>query len=269
MSVAAASVAIFHAALPLFAQPAPPAPVFEVASVKPSKPDARGSSFNFTPGGGLTVQNGTLKGVIEAAYDVRDFQILGGPGWVASDRYDIFAKSLSGDPPPQPANRQEDLRKTRQRLQALLAERFQLKVHRETKELPVFALVVGKNGSKLTESAEAPANSGAGIRSGCGQMTGTRTPMSILAVVLSRQLSRPVLERTGLSGKYDFQLGWTPDEGPCPAPPDGATPAAADSSPELPSLLGALQEQLGLKLEPTKGPVEIIVIDHAEKAAEN
>ncbi len=233
--------------------------------MKTSQPDARGSTFNFTPGGGLTIQNGTLRGIIESAYDVRDFQITGGPGWIDSAHYDIYAKTAADDPQMQAAAPEGRIPQTRRRLQTLLAERFQLQIYRETKELPVFALVLGKNGSKLKEAGEGPASGGQGIRAGCGAMTGTRTPMTVLALVLSRQLGRPVQDRTGLTGKYDFQLQWTPDNGPCPAPPDGGSPG----SPDGPSLFAALQEQLGLKLEATRGPVEILVIDHIEKAAEN
>jgi uncharacterized protein (TIGR03435 family) len=249
-----------------FAQPA--APAFEVASVKPSPPDARGSTYNFTNGGGLTVQNGTLRGIIEMAYDVRDFQISGGPAWLDTARFDIFAKSAAGDPQMQTATRQERIAESRRRLQTLLAERFQLKVHPETKQLPVFALVVGKNGSKLKNLADVAADAGGGISSGCGRMTGTRTQMANLALVLSRQLGRPVLDRTGLTGRYDFQMEWTPDNGPCAAPADGASPGAGSST-DGPSIFTALQEQLGLKLDSTKAPVEIVVVDHAEKAEGN
>jgi bla regulator protein blaR1 len=251
-----------------FGQPAASAPAFEVASVKPSQPDARGSTFNFTTGGGLTVQNGTLRGIIEMAYDVRDFQISGGPAWLDTAHYDLFAKSAASDPLMQTATRQERIAESRRRLQTLLAERFQLKVHRETKQLPVFALVVGKNGSKLKNLADAAADAGGGINSGCGRMTGTRTQMANLALVLSRQLGRPVLDRTELAGRYDFQMEWTPDNGPRAAPAEGGSPGAGSSA-DGPSIFTALQEQLGLKLDSTKAPVEIVVVDHAEKAEGN
>jgi len=239
-------------------------PAFEVASVKPSSPDARGQTFQFTPGEGLAVKNGTLKGLIETAYNVRDFQISGGPGWLDSERYDVFAKTAADDPEARTRNRTAQIDETRVRLQLLLSQRFQLKVHREMRELPVFALTVGRSGSKLKEidGTDADAKPGTGIRSGCGQMTGTRSTMANLAFMLSRQLGRPVLERTGISGVYDFQLQWTPEAGECPEPATGIDP-------DGPSLFTALQSQLGLKLDSTKGPVEIIVIDHAEKAAEN
>lgn len=265
-SVSNASL-VFIMSWPVFGQPALPLPTFEAASVKPVKPgDVGGSTFQFIPAGGLKVTNGTLKGIIETAYDVRDFQISGGPSWVSSERYDISARApgelrtRNGAPP-------DDIGETRRRLQALLAQRFQLKVHRETKELPVYALVVGKSGSKLVEGTAS--NAPAGIRRECGQMTGTRASMGNLAFYLSRQLERPVLDRTGLPGRYDFQLDWAPDSAPCSAAADGAGAGAAANSADGPSIFTALQEKLGLKLESTKGAVEVIVIDHAEKADEN
>jgi bla regulator protein BlaR1 len=249
-------------------EPAGPRSGFEVASVKPSAPsDLRGSTFQFTPDGGLRVTNGTLKGIIETAYDVRQFQISGGPGWLNTERYDILAKSASDGN----GDQVESIKETRIRLQWLLAQRFQLKVHRDTKELPVYVLALGKKGSKLieAEAPSAPGSSATGIQARCGQMVGTSASMVNLAVYLSRQLDRSVLDRTGLSGKYNFQLEWTPDAGPCSAPSNGGSPGAAISSPDGASIFTALQEQLGLKLEATKGPVDIIVVDRAEKADAN
>jgi bla regulator protein BlaR1 len=245
--LAAAGIAAILNAPEIRAQ-ALPSFTFETASVKPGVPgNIGGSTYDFTPGGGLRVTNGTLKGLLETAYDVRDFQISGGPGWVNSERYDILARSAS------PA----DIKETRLKVQSLLAERFRLRVHRDTKELPVYVLAVARTGSKLAAGQVASAPEG--INAGCGQMIGTRTSMANLAVKLSRQLDRPVLDRTGLSGKYDFRLDWTPDTGPC----------STSSSPDSPSLFTALQEELGLKLESTKGPVEVLVIDQVEKPSEN
>ena len=225
---------------------------FEAASIKPSAPnDLRGATFQFTAGGGITVTNGDLKGLIEMAYDVRDFQISGGPGWVNSARYSISAK-----PPHDGA---DSIKDARLRLQKLLTDRFQLQIHRETRTAPEYALMLSKGGSKLTQ---ADANvKPMGIRRGCGEMTGTGATMNNLTMMLSRQLGRPVLEQTGLTGVYNFQLDWTPDSGPCPGHTSDAAPGG--------SLFTALQEQLGLRLEAIKGPVEMIVIDHAEKADDN
>ena len=229
---------------------------FEVASVKPADPAAVGNTFNFTPGGGLTIKNSTLRGIIQSAYDVPSFQIEGGPAWMNSARYDIFAKSPFGE---EPAGRPgaTTMQQTRVRLQALIADRFQLKVHRETKDVPMYVLTVGKSGAKLAAPA-AVQSVPDGMHMVCGRMTGTNTTMANFARSLTRELSRLVEDRTGLTGKYDFQVDFTPDGGAC----EGA-------SADLPSLFAALQGTLGLKLEATKGPMEMVVVDHAEKPSGN
>jgi uncharacterized protein (TIGR03435 family) len=234
---------------------------FDAASVRPGAPDdVRGSTFEFPPGG-LKVTNGTLIGIIESAFEVRDFQILGAPGWAKSDRYNIVARSASGDG-------SVEISATRRKLQTLLSQRFQLKAHHETRDLPIYVLTTAKAGSKLKE--ENASNTPAGIHWTCGQMTGTRTSMANLTTYLSRELGRPVLDRTGLLGHYDFHVDWTPDSGPCAgSAPDDAGPRAVVSPLSGPSLFTALREELGLKLESTKGPVEVIVIDSVEKPDHN
>jgi len=250
---------------------------FEVASIKPAAPDARGTMIRMMPGGALTVTNATLRMLLTLAYDVRDFQISGGPGWVGSERYDINAKaerSATAEPVQEdPRNMTDAQRKTnqeqmRQRLQALLAERFQLAIHRETKEAPVYALVVGKNGPKIQESKEG----GPRLMMGRGQLNGQGALMEMLANILSNQLGRPVLDKTGLQGKYDFKLEFTPDPGQAAGPFGGLGPgpdAPPPPDPNGPSIFAAIQEQLGLRLESTKGAVEMIVIDRVEKSSEN
>ena len=126
-----------------------PMPQFEAASIKPSAPgNLRGSTFEFLPGGGLRIINGTLRAILETAYEVREFQTLGGPNWVGSERYDILANSADA---PRSATGAEDIKATRLRLQALLAQRFRLQVHRETRELPEYVLEVAKGGPKLAD----------------------------------------------------------------------------------------------------------------------
>ena len=243
-------------------------PEFDVATIRPGKPGARGSTFSFTHGGGIQITNGTVKGLIEMAYDVRDFQIDGGPGWVNSVPYNIVAKATSDEPE---AHADDSMRATRLRLQTLLAQRFQLKIRRETRDLPVYVLTVSKNGARLVDRGDSKSAEGSpvGILASCGQMTGTRTSTTNLAYKLSRQLNRVVIDRTDLSGTYDFQLSWTPDLGPCSASaPAGSSETPASSS-DGPSIFTALQEQLGLKLEPQKGPVNVIVIDHIEEPSPN
>ncbi|MGB6943658.1 MAG: TIGR03435 family protein [Bryobacteraceae bacterium] len=253
-----------------FAQEAPSSrPAFEVASIRPADPSGRGQ-FQLLPGGTVIMRAVTLRLLIQQSYDVRDFQISGGPAWMGSERYDITAKpGNTGD------QRASSLDQMRLRLQALLADRFQLKLHRETKELPVFALVVARDGPKLKER---PANSGeqGHLRRGRGQLIGQQASMHLLVLTLSRQLGRPVLDQTGLQGSYDFELNWTPDTPAGPAvrqEPGGNPGPGPDQSPTPdqngPAIFTALQEQLGLKLESTKGPVEVLVIDAAEKASEN
>jgi len=241
-------------------QGAPPA--FEVASVKPTPPsDLHNTFYGFAPGA-IQVRGGTLKGIVQMAYNVPDFEIYGGPGWIEADRFDVTAKYTSADPDPQ-ARMQDG----RLRLQTLLADRFQLQVHREPKEIPQYVLSVGKTGAKLTPAAEPAVKGPTGIGGGCGQLTGMRAAMADFAFVLTRQLRRPVIDRTGLDGRYDFQIDFTPDGG-CGGPAGEPTAPAPDAA-ERPSIFTAIQETLGLKLEASRGPVEVIVIDRAARPDAN
>jgi uncharacterized protein (TIGR03435 family) len=267
---------------------------FEVASIKPSDPNDHRMMFRMVPGGAINLHGVTLKALVQQAYDVRDFQISGGPGWIGADKYDVTAKpeSASGEAPTDPRQLSEEQRKTfqeqtRLRLQALLTDRFQLKVHREKKELPVYALVVAKNGPKLKENAGADAGPGKGMmRMSAGQLVGQQVGIAFLAQSLAQSVGRTVLDQTGLKGTYDFELNFAPEpgrggvfggpgagDGAPPPPPPGAGPGLIKEPPPVdpngPTIFTALQEQLGLKLESQKGPVEIIVIDHVEKPSEN
>jgi len=242
MKMATAGALLLFASITAFGQ----APAFDAASIKPSGPGAIGSTYGFQRGG-IEVHNGTLKGLIEMAYGVRDFQITGGPGWLGSAQYNIVAK---GPDEPVPA--------VRLRVQSLLAERFGLQFHRETREIAEYALTTAKNGTKLAEASAETASSPAGIHMTCGQMTGTHATIAGLAVYLSRLFDRPVVDRTSFTGAYDFQLHWTPD-----------TACADGANTDGPSIFTAVQEQIGLKLETIRGPMEMIVVDRAEKASEN
>lgn len=226
---------------------------FEVASIKPSAPGG-GQRFRmqFAEGGRVTASNVTVLILIQQAYGVRDFQIQGAPSWIGSEHYDITTVAAGGTQP-------DDLGPM---MQALLADRFKLLLHRVTKELPVYALVVGKGGSKLQASTSAQMR----IRTGRGQFDMQKGEMKTFANELARQLGRTVIDKTELAGEYDFKLEWTPDEaqsGPA------AEPGTVQIEGTGPSIFTALQEQLGLKLESTKGPVEILMIDRVEKASEN
>jgi uncharacterized protein (TIGR03435 family) len=220
---------------------------FEVASIRPNHSDSTDSNVDSTAGGLLRVNNESLKELIKLAFGVKDYQIAGAPGWIGSERYDITAKTA------QPVN--PGFEEEKQLIRSLLTERFALKTHVETRESTVYSLSIGRNGAKLTRHDD---GSGTTARTTCGHMTGRRLTTAVLATMLSRQLEHDVLDQTGLPGKYDFQLDWLPDSGPCP-----------DSPRDQPSVFTAVQEQLGLRLESTKGPTEILVIDHIEPPSEN
>ena len=237
------------------AQPqAAASPSFEVASIRP-----RGTEYTVVAvsisGPKVTITAYPLLGLLMMAYQVEPFQIVGGPSWRDSERYDILAKA---EGQAAPTNAQVNLM-----LQALLADRFRLRFHRETRELPVYRLVVGKGGPKLKESA-ADAQSSLSFGSGGAlqEITVSKGSMEQLARQLSNSgIGRPVRDGTGLTGSYDYKLKWLPG---MRAGPD----AAADTG-GPPSIFTALQEQLGLKLESGKGPGEVLVIDHVEKPSEN
>lgn len=256
-SVAVGSLAGILAA-GLFAQ----SPVFEVASIKPSAPGGHGMSISTTKGGRFTTENVPLRNLIMFAWDVRSFQVTGGPGWVSSDGWDISAKP-EGEMPSGP----EGGKRIRAMLQTLLAERFKLAVQMETREMPVYALLVAKNGPRLQVSPEGA--KGPGMSSGNGQMKMTKGSMAMLAQSLSNQLGRTVFDETGLKGDFDMKLEFAPDpNGPVkPGQEPDSAKVAVES--DRPSLFTALQEQLGLRLEGKKGPVQIIVVDKAEKVTDN
>ncbi len=221
---------------------------FEVASVKRATSQAGGrisSSMRLDPGR-FTCSNVSLKKLLVESYGVKDYQVSG-PDWFDTEIYDITATLP-------PGTTGDDVRLM---IQALLADRFKLTFHRDSKEIPVYALVVGKGGSKLQE-----VEFGRGSTSGSpGQLTATRIAIRNLTEFLSRQTGRPVLDMTGLKGFYNFTLNYTPDAAPSAPSPETPIPESGVG----PSLFTAVQEQLGLRLEPRKAPVEILVVDHVEK----
>jgi len=231
---------IFFTSAAAFGQPAP-TPAFEVASIKPNT-SGSGHSGSHSGHGLIQMDNVSLKQCIERAYDVRDYA-LSAPEWLDSVKFDITAKALSPDIRD---------REYGPLLQTLLVDRFKLAVHRESKVLSAYALVVGKNGPKLKE---VEAGNGSSMDSHNTKLTAARTSMERLADFLARRLDRPVVDSTELKGVYYFTLEWAPEE--------------KESKPDSqagPSLFTALQEQLGLRLQPKKLPVEILVVDHAERA---
>jgi uncharacterized protein (TIGR03435 family) len=237
---------------PGFSQsPVPPA--FEVASIRPN---ANGFSAPLDIGPKRFGAMGmSLNVLIQWAYDVRDFQVTGGPDWLNSARYDVQATT------------EEAVSQSRMRLmlQSLLADRCRLQLHRDNREFSGYDLTVAKNGPKLQPLNETSARGGIQIRSGV--LSGRGAPMATLAGALTILVERPVLDKTALDGKYNFKLEYDPSsvvnrEAPRENPPTAAPSPGA-------SIFTALQEQLGLRLESRKGPLEILVIDRLETPSEN
>ena len=244
-----------------------PKPHFEVASVRPNNSGEANASIRIQPGGRLTATNQTLRNLIRNAFNVQPFQMIGGPDWMDSDRYDIVAKIADADldekgmaPGPQ----------FMLRVQSLLEERFKMTTHWEMRELPVYALVVaaeGKLGPKLNAHAGdcdrarsggppppgAPAlNCGTRVNMtpAAAKISGRGITMETFARNLAGGTGRNVVDKTGLAGSYDLELEFTPDQ-------------SADNI--GPSLFTAIQEQLGLKLDSQRAPVEVLVIDALQK----
>ena len=224
----------------------------------------------------------TLKEMIVLAWRIQPFQILGGPAWLDSIHYDVTAR-----PEGKPQQTEIPLM-----LQSLLEDRFKLTIHRETRQLPIYALVVarkdGKLGPRLTKSKEGgcappdpskpppllqpgerPTLGCGGSMMGPGRMMAVSVPVGNLAPGLSRLLGRTVVDKTGLPGNFDIDMEWAPDDARTTQLLPQEAPKPAPSSVSGPSIFTALQEQLGLKLESRKGPVDILVIERAEKPSEN
>jgi uncharacterized protein (TIGR03435 family) len=256
-------------------------PVFEVASVKPNRSGDAGWRLDPQPGGRLTGTNVTAAALIRFAYELPDFQMVGGPKWLNSDRFDVVAKA-EGDPP---------LKQQRLMLRTLMAERFKLSAHTETRELPIFALVLARSDGRIgpqlrrTEAdcagvdrpsldlgvGPSPSTGpprcgyfgfapGADFRSGHGGLGFRGLTMAAFAKILVPMVRRSVADQTGLTGYFDAEFDFMA-ELPAPPPPPGV-PNPFGS--EFPSVFTVLPEQLGLKLKPATGPVEVLVIDRVE-----
>jgi uncharacterized protein (TIGR03435 family) len=230
----------------------PPGPdngnrTFEVASIKPNSSGGSTSTENVAPGR-FTASNVTLGELIQFAFGIRDFQISGGLGWLRDDRYNVVATTQT------PVELTDALLEPY--LLSLLVDRCRFRYHRESKELQAYSLVVLKNGPRLTVHTGETVPSTHEISHGPGKtfISATNATMANLANLLNRELSRTVIDNTGLKEGYDIRLGWSPN------------PTAESTDP---SLFTALQEQLGLKLESTKGPVDFIVIDNVERPSQN
>jgi uncharacterized protein (TIGR03435 family) len=295
-------------------------PVYEVASIKPTK-SASGNGFfrmgfSYTPDG-FSAENVNVMMLLQSAYGVGKDRFGPLPDWFNSEHYDIEAKMDGEAAEALKKLNKDDLKIVRQKmLRALLADRFKLAIHTETKDLPIYNLVIAKSGLKMQESKpEDPAtkdskdsalnnavnqaksangpvafsNSGAPGKSisigpggggtvsfsstrggGMRSSSGKGVPIDNLLNTLTGAVGRPVIDKTGLTGKYDYKLEYAADNPQASAPGGDSTGAAApDSEPSGPNIFTAVQEQLGLKLESGKGPVAIYMIDHVEKPSEN
>jgi uncharacterized protein (TIGR03435 family) len=225
------------------------APVFEVASVKPNRSMSPGSSIHLSRGL-VQMENVSLKKVMLNAWGIPDDReyMIDGPAWLTTEHFNVEARFPADTPVAQ----------VRQMVQSLLAERFQLALHRETRQLPIFTLTVARNGPKLHA-----VESGQGRTSGdAGRLEAKAISIQKLADLLARMAGTPVVDATGLKGVYDFVLEWSPDER---LRMPGAPAEGAGAASGAPSLSTALEEQLGLKLASGKGPVEVLVVDRVER----
>ena len=238
-----------------YAQPSPPAPAtFSVASIRPTDPGTRGGA-RYSPAGDATIRGFNVRLLLQQSYDIRDFQIIGGPDWMGSDRFDITAKADPAD------SAKSNPAAMRQRLQALLKDRFHLQAHVESRVMERYELVSAKSGSKLQE--DAPATPEGRMSWGTGFLKGQQVDVRFMTVWLARLIGQPVSDQTGLKSTCNFELRWSPDANPkrLAIEPEPDTPTGTQG----PSIFTAVQEQLGLKLEPRKGPVDVLVIDHVER----
>jgi uncharacterized protein (TIGR03435 family) len=247
--------------------PPPPVPMaadavpsFEVATIKPSVPDSKGIGIRMN-GRNFSTLNTSLIDLITFAYGLHARQVTGAPGWLETDKYDIAAVP---DRPGMPNDKQ-----VKAMIQKLLADRFKLTFHHDKKELSVFLITVGKTGPKITKNETNPNGlPGLGL-GGLGRVSARNATIADFAGLMQgRILDRPVVDQTGLAGRFDFTLTWTPDETQYGGA--GAKgPPPSDNGTAPPDLFTAMQEQLGLKIESTKAPADVLVIDHVEKPSDN
>jgi uncharacterized protein (TIGR03435 family) len=226
-------------------------PSFAVAAIKPHDPNSTHQGFH-ARGDRFLIQNETVESLLKLAYGVHRLQIVDAPDWFNKDPYDIDGKSdIEGEP---------SFRQQQEMIQKLLADRFQLKFHREKRQLSVYAIRVTKGGPKLTPAADPNAEPDQNAKAHGAALTQIYTSASIPDFILGMQFfidDRPIVDQTGLTGRYDISLRYTPDE----------SRATDPNAP--PGIFTAIQEQLGLKLEPVKAPSDVLVIDHAERPSEN
>ena len=228
---------------------------FEVASVKPSNPESRGlMRIQPMPGCQTYIaRNVPLRMMIKAMYRITDSQIAGGPDWIDTEHYDIDAK----------AEHPSTLEELHEMFRTLLADRFQLRYHHETREIPAYVLTIANSGTKLKRSESQEIFDVPIKPDGLGRVVGTRVPMSYLSWYLSLQVGTPVVDGTALEGFYDFTLAWLPN-------PGLESPGVLyNDSSEEPAILVAVREQLGLKSQKRKAPIEVFIIDHVVRPQAN
>ena len=238
---------------------------FEVASIKPNATNDHRVMMRMAPGGRVNMSGVTVRQLISQAFNVRDFQISGGPSWIGSDAWDIQAKAEDGAGDRVPRETMQAM------LRNLLLDRFGLKVREESKETSGYALLPAKNGPKLKASESAGGPQGM-VRMGRGMINTQGATMAMLVQQLSQHLGKPVVDKTGIEGRFDIELRWTPEPGQGlpglggpPPPPDALPPA----DPNGPTIFTAVQEQLGLRLDSQKTTVPLIVIEAVSKPTEN
>jgi len=253
--------------------PKPPAPVkpmdpnynptFEVVTIKPSMPDARGKGIGVPPGGRrMTTRNTSVSDLATFAWGIHPRQLVGAPAWVESEHFDLAIE-------PDGEGALND-RQWKMVIQKILADRFKLAFHRDKKELSVYALAVGKAGPKLTKSTGDPDGlPSLGFRGRLGALAVRNANMKdFTGLMQGTVLDRPVIDQTGIEGRWDFTLDWTPDEFQFTSFGANGPPQPKDETPH-PDLYTAIQQQLGLKLESTKAQTEVLVFDKVEKPPEN
>jgi uncharacterized protein (TIGR03435 family) len=223
-------------------------PVFEVETIKPSDPNAKGTSFRVT-GRHIIMSNQPVANLIALAYGLQGKQIVGGPAWLETDRYNIDGVAdVEGEP---------NLKQMQEMYRKLLAERFGLAAHMEKKEMAVYALRVGKGGVMNLAKSKGDPNGEPDQNGGPRGMTFANCSMGEFSLMLQFMMDRPVVDETGIAGRYDFAMSWTPQD----------TETTDANAP--PGIFTAIQEQLGLKLEPAKAPTDVLVVDKVERPSAN
>jgi uncharacterized protein (TIGR03435 family) len=247
---AAPIIAIAQAPTPAARMAADAHPSFAVATIKPHDPDVGGQQFN-TSGDRVIIRDQTVASMVSFAYAIHSHQIADAPDWIYHDRFDVEGKTdTEGEP---------SLRQFQEMLQKLLADRFGLKVHRDKRELSVYAMRLAKGGPKLKPAADLNSDPDQEANSHGTELTQTYTNSSMSDFILGMQffLDRPLVDQTGLTGRYDFTFRYNADE-------------AHTTDPNAPpGIFTAVQEQLGLKFEPVKAPADVFVIDHVERPSAN